>query len=142
MQLPEGDRHMHSREFLEAQIAVLMAGRAAEEIFLGQATSGAANDIERATEMARRMVCEFGMSPMGPLAFRAAGDNSKGAGLSEATAMAVDDEIRRLVMRGDETAREILNTSRGGVEKLANALLLEESVDAAAVHHLLASAAS
>jgi ATP-dependent Zn protease len=56
--------------------------------------------------------------------------------------MAVDDVIRRLVMRGDETAREILNTSRGGVEKLANALLLEESVDAAAVHHLLASAAS
>ena len=142
MQLPEGDRHMHSREFLEAQIAVLMGGRAAEEIFLGQATSGAANDIERATEMARRMVCEFGMSPLGPLAFRTAGDNTRGAGLSEGTAQAVDDEIRRMVMRGDETARGILKARRGGVEKLANALLLEESVDGDAVHQLLAAASS
>ena len=62
MQLPEGDRHTHSREFLEAQIAILMGGRVAEELFLRQMTSGAGNDIERATEIARRMVCEFGMS--------------------------------------------------------------------------------
>ena len=139
MQLPERDRHMHSREFLEAQIAVLMAGRAAEEIFLGQATSGAANDIERATEVARRMVCEFGMSPLGPLAFRAAGagDNGRGAGLSEATAQAVDNEIRRLVMRGDETASQILTARRGGVKNLASALLADESVDADTVRDLL-----
>ena len=62
MQLPEGDRHTHTREFLEAQIAILMGGRVAEELFLRQMTSGAGNDIERATEIARRMVCEFGMS--------------------------------------------------------------------------------
>src|SRR5207248_3636212 len=62
MQLPEGDRYTHSREHLEAQIAILMGGRIAEEIFLRQMTSGAGNDIERATEIARRMVCEFGMS--------------------------------------------------------------------------------
>ena len=95
MQLPERDWHMHSREFLEAQIAILMAGRAAEEIFLGQASSGAANDIERATDVARRMVCEFGMSPMGPLAFRTpgSGHNARAAGFSEATAQAVDEEI-------------------------------------------------
>ena len=62
MQLPEGDRHTHTREFLEAQIAILMGGRIAEELFLRQMTSGAGNDIERATEIARRMVCEFGMS--------------------------------------------------------------------------------
>ena len=70
MQLPEGDRHTHTREFLEAQIAILMGGRVAEELFLRQMTSGAGNDIERATEIARRMVCEFGMSALGPLAFR------------------------------------------------------------------------
>jgi cell division protease FtsH len=142
MQLPEGDRNMHSQEFLEAQIAVLMGGRAAEEIFLGQATTGAANDIERATEMARRMVCEFGMSSMGPLAFRTAGDSARAAGLSEATAQAVDDEIRRLVMRGDETARTILTARRSGVEHLVSALLVEESVDADTVHGLLAAAPS
>ena len=142
MQLPEADRHMHSREFIEAQIAMLMGGRAAEEIFLGQATSGAANDIERATEMARRMVCEFGMSPMGPLAYRTAGDGTRGVGLSEGTAQAVDDEIRRLVMRGEETARAILSSRRDGIERLANALLLEESIDADTVHDLLATASS
>ena len=70
MQLPEGDRHTHTREFLEAQIAILMGGRVAEELFLRQMTSGAGNDIERATDIARRMVCEFGMSALGPLAYR------------------------------------------------------------------------
>ena len=75
MQLPEGDRHTHSREFLEAQIAILMGGRIAEELFLRQMTSGAGNDIERATEIARRMVCEFGMSAaLGPLAYRTPGN--------------------------------------------------------------------
>src|SRR5204863_5876115 len=89
MQLPEADRHTHTREFLEAQIAILMGGRIAEELFLRQMTSGAGNDIERATDIARRMVCEFGMSSLGPLAYRSAGspwDNDRAAGMSEATA--------------------------------------------------------
>ena len=73
MQLPEFDRHTHSKAFLEAQLAILMGGRVAEEIFTGRITSGAGNDIERATEIARRMVCEFGMSSFGPVAFRRAG---------------------------------------------------------------------
>ena len=111
MQLPEGDRHTHTREFLEAQIAILMGGRVAEELFLRQMTSGAGNDIERATEIARRMVCEFGMSALGPLAFRTPGnpwDTDRGAGISEATAQRVDEEVRALVMRGYETARQII----------------------------------
>ncbi len=70
MQLPESDRHTHSKAFLEAQLAILMGGRVAEELFTGRITSGAGNDIERATEIARRMVCEFGMSAFGPVAFR------------------------------------------------------------------------
>ncbi|HEX4346890.1 MAG TPA: ATP-dependent zinc metalloprotease FtsH, partial [Vicinamibacterales bacterium] len=78
MQLPEGDRHTHTREFLEAQIAILMGGRIAEEIFLRQMTSGAGNDIERATDIARKMVCEFGMSPLGPLAYRSPSDPRDG----------------------------------------------------------------
>ena len=70
MQLPEADRHTHSKPFIEAQIAILMGGRVAEELCLRQMTSGASNDIERATELARKMVCELGMSPLGPVHFR------------------------------------------------------------------------
>ena len=68
MQLPEADRYTHSKPFIESQIAILMGGRVAEELFLRQMTSGASNDIERATELARKMVCELGMSPLGPRA--------------------------------------------------------------------------
>src|SRR5262249_22709210 len=85
MRVPEGARHTHTREFLEAQIAILMGGRVAEELFLRQMTSGAGNDIERATDIARRMVCEFGMSAaLGPLAYRTPGnpwETEKGAGI-------------------------------------------------------------
>jgi cell division protease FtsH len=134
MQLPEADRHTHSREFLEAQLAVLMGGRIAEELFLRQVTSGASNDIERATEIARRMVCEFGMSPaLGPLAYHTPGnpwEMDKGVGISEATAQQVDHEIRELVMKGYETAREIISGHRSTVQAMAEELLLVESLDA------------
>ena len=69
MQLPIDDKHTYTKEFLESQLAVLMGGRAAEEIFLNHITTGAGNDIERATEIARQMVCEWGMSTLGPLTF-------------------------------------------------------------------------
>ena len=110
MQLPEFDRHTHSKAFLEAQLVILMGGRVAEEFFTGGITSGAGNDIERATEIARRMVCEFGMSSFGPVAFRRPGpwDDDRGAGYSEATAQRVDDEIRGLVMKGYESARQLV----------------------------------
>ena len=117
MQLPEFDRHTHSKAFLEAQLAILMGGRVAEDIFTGRITSGAGNDIERATEIARRMVCEFGMSSFGPVAFRRAGpwDEDCGIGYSEATARRVDDEIRDLVMKGYETARQTVARHRSAV---------------------------
>ena len=133
MQLPEGDRHTHTREFLEAQIAILMGGRIAEELFLRQMTSGAGNDIERATEIARRMVCEFGMSTLGPLAYRTPGnpwDTERGVGISEATAQRVDEEVRELVMRGYETARQVVAKNRSAVRAMAEELLLVESLDA------------
>jgi cell division protease FtsH len=144
MQLPEGDRHTHSREYLDAQIAILMGGRVAEELFLRQMTSGAGNDIERATDVARRMVCEFGMSSLGPLAYRTPGnpwDTDRGVGLSEATAQRVDEEVRQLVMKGYETARQIVAKNRASVHATAEELLEVESLDADAVKAIIASTA-
>jgi cell division protease FtsH len=144
MQLPEGDRHTHTREFLEAQIAILMGGRVAEELFLRQMTSGAGNDIERATDIARRMVCEFGMSALGPLAYRTPGnpwETDRAAGVSEATAQRVDEEIRDLVMRGYETARQIVAKHRAAVRAMAEELLVVESLDADGIKSIIARAA-
>ena len=142
MQLPEADRYTHSKPFIEAQIAILMGGRIAEELFLRQMTSGASNDIERATELARKMVCELGMSPLGPVHFRrpsSAWDNdSRAAGFSEETARRVDDEIRALVMRGYETARQIIERQRKAVKALALELLEVESVDADRLKQIVA----
>jgi cell division protease FtsH len=144
MQLPEADRYTHTRGYLEAQIAILMGGRVAEELFLRQMTSGASNDIERATELARKMVCEIGMSPLGPVHFRrpssAWDSDSRAAGFSEETARRVDDHIRDLVMKGYETARQIIERQRAAVEALAKELLETESVDADRLKQILAAA--
>jgi cell division protease FtsH len=142
MQLPEADRYTHSKPFIESQIAILMGGRIAEELFLRQMTSGASNDIERATGLARKMVCELGMSPLGPVHFKrpssAWGDtDSTAAGFSEETARRVDDEIRALVMRGYETARQIIERQRAAVKALAEELLEVESVDADRLRQIL-----
>ncbi len=120
-----------------------MGGRIAEELFLRQMTSGASNDIERATELARKMVCELGMSPLGPLHFRRPGafdSDPRASGFSEETARRVDDEIRVLVMRGYETARQIIERQRAAVKALAEELLEEESVDASRLKAILAGA--
>ena len=134
MQLPEADRYSHSKPYIEAQIAILMAGRVAEELCLRQMTSGASNDIERATELARKMVCELGMSQLGPVHFSrpsATRDLDGGAaGFSEDAARRVDDEIRALVMCGYDTARQIVERQRAAVRALALELLEVESVDA------------
>jgi cell division protease FtsH len=142
MQLPEADRYTHSKPFIEAQIAILMGGRVAEELFLRQMTSGASNDIERATELARKMVCELGMSPLGPVHFRrpanAFENENRAAGFSEETARRVDDEICALVMRGYETARQIVERQRPAVKALAEELLDTESVDADRLRQIVA----
>ena len=142
MQLPEADRYTHSKPFIEAQIAILMGGRVAEELFLRQMTSGASNDIERATELARKMVCELGMSPLGPVHFRrppsSLENDNRAAGFSEDTARRVDDEIRALVMRGYETARQIVEQQRAAVKALAEELLEVESVDADRLKQIVA----
>src|SRR4029079_7743088 len=103
MQLPENARHTHTRDYLEAKVGILMGGRVGQELFLRHMTSGAGNDIERATEIARRMVCEFGMSPLGPVAFhRPSGpfaNDDQASGFRAATGRRVDGADTELCVR-------------------------------------------
>ena len=133
MQLPEADRHTYTKEYLETQIAVLMGGRVAEELFMNHMTSGASNDIERATDIAQHMVCEFGMSKLGPLAFRKPGnafEPDKHHTVSEATAQRVDEEISIIVMNGYDHAKWIIEKNRRAMDMMAQMLLDQESIDA------------
>jgi cell division protease FtsH len=120
-----------------------MAGRVAEELCLRQMTSGASNDIERATELARKMVCELGMSTLGPVHFRrpsgAFDSDSRAAGFSEEAARRVDDEISALIMHGYETARQIIERERPAVRALALELLEVESVDGERLKQIIAA---
>jgi len=117
MQLPEDDKHTYTREYLEAMLAVLMGGRSAEEIFLGHITTGAGNDIERATDLARNMVCEWGMSELGPLAYGKKDEAiflgreiTQHRDYSEDTAIQIDKEVKRIVNGGYENARGCFRT--------------------------------
>src|SRR5437016_1586420 len=139
MQLPEDDKHTYTREYLEAMLAVLMGGRSAEEIFLGHITTGAGNDIERSTDIARNMVCEWGMSELGPLAFGKKDEAiflgreiAQHRDYSEDTAIQIDKEVRRIVNAAYEKARGLLSDNRDVLERIAQALLEREVIDAAA----------
>jgi cell division protease FtsH len=145
MQLPLDDKHTYTRDFLEAQLAIMMGGRVAEELFLNHITTGAGNDIEQATSIARRMVCEFGMSDLGPLAF---GKNQQEIFLgrdlatqrdfSEDTAIKIDQEVKKFVTTGYERAKDILNTHREMLTRIAEALLEREILDANEMKLLIA----
>jgi cell division protease FtsH len=137
MQLPIDDKHTYTKDFLESQLSVLMGGRAAEEIFLHHITTGAGNDIERATEIARQMVCEWGMSTLGPLTFGKKEEQiflgreiAQHRDYSEDTAIKIDVEVRGIVNLGYSKARNILETNRDALERVANALLEREVLDA------------
>jgi cell division protease FtsH len=138
MRLPEGDRHSFSREKLNADIAVAMGGRVAEELIFGHAkvTSGAASDIEQATKIARHMVTQWGMSEkLGPMSY---GENQQEVFLghsvtqtksvSEATAQLIDAEVRQLVEDGFQTAKAIIGQNLERLHDLANALLEHETL--------------
>jgi len=137
MQLPLDDKHTYNREYLEGELAILMGGRVAEELFLHTMTTGAGNDIERATEVARKMVCEFGMSELGPLTFGKKEEQiflgreiSQHRDYSEQTAIKIDQEVRRFVDAGYKSAVDILGNNREVLEKIAVALLEREVLDA------------
>jgi cell division protease FtsH len=144
MQLPEDDKHTYTREYLEAMLAVLMGGRSAEEIFLGHITTGAGNDIERATDIARNMVCEWGMSELGPLAYGKKDEAiflgreiAQHRDYSEDTAIQIDKEVKRIVNQGYERAKKLLSSNRGTLERIAQALLVREVIDANEVKLLM-----
>ncbi len=144
MQLPEDDKHTYTRDYLESQLAIMMGGRVAEELFLDHVTTGAGNDIEQATELARRMVCEFGMSDLGPLAF-GKGQQEVFLGrdlvaqrdFSEDTAVKIDQEVKRFVMTGYQRARDVLSSNREALTRIAEALLVHEVLDANEVKMLV-----
>jgi cell division protease FtsH len=144
MQLPIDDKHTYTRDYLEAMLAVLMGGRSAEEIFLGHITTGAGNDIERATEIARNMVCEWGMSELGPLAFGKKDEAiflgreiTQHRDYSEDTAIQIDKEVRRIVSEGYDRARAVLNNNKEMLERIALALLEREVIDGSEVQLLM-----
>jgi len=145
MQLPEDEKHTYPRNFLYNNLAIFMGGRVAEEICLGQMTTGAGNDIERATEMARKMVCEWGMSEkMGPLTYGTkeeqvflGKDFSQQKNFSDQTAKLIDQEVKALVMSGYEKACEIITEHRDSLEKMALALLDRETLNASEVKEII-----
>ena len=112
MQLPIDDKHSYSKDYLLAQLAILMAGRIAEENYMHHMTTGAGNDIERATDLARKMVCEWGMSELGPLSFGKKEEQiflgreiAQHRDYSEETAIRIDEQVKKLVQGGYDTRR-------------------------------------
>jgi cell division protease FtsH len=144
-QLPMEDRHTYPKSYLEGRLAIMMGGRIAEELFLATMTTGAGNDIEQATELARKMVCQFGMSSLGPLTFgrqeeyvflgRAMAQHRD---FSESTAVSIDSEVRSLILMGYERAKAILTGNRDALIRIAESLLERESLDAAEIQMLIA----
>ena len=145
MQLPEDEKHTYPKNYLYNNLAIFMGGRVAEEICLGQMTTGAGNDIERATEMARKMVCEWGMSEkMGPLTYGTkeeqvflGKDFSQQKNFSDQTAKLIDQEVKALVMGGYENARGIITEHRDSLEKMALALLDRETLNASEIKEIV-----
>ena len=133
MQLPEADRHTYTKGFLETQVAVLMGGRVAEELFMNHMTSGASNDIERATDIAQHMVCEWGMSELGPLAFRKPGnafEADRPHGSAKPRPSAWTRKSASVIMNGYDRARYVIEDNREAVRLLAEELLQVESLEA------------
>jgi cell division protease FtsH len=145
MQLPEQDRYAYDREYLMNRIAVLFGGRIAEELFMNQMTTGASNDFERATQMARDMVTRYGMSDaLGPMVY---GENegevflgrsiTTHKNVSEATMQKVDAEIRRIIDEQYGLARRLLEDNRDKVEAMTKALLDWETIDAEQINDIM-----
>jgi cell division protease FtsH len=150
MQLPTDDRHNYSKEFLYNTLAILMGGRVAEELVLKNITTGAGNDLERATDLARKMVCEWGMSEkLGPLTFGRKEEEiflgreiATKRDFSEQVALDIDNEIRRLVSENYERAKRLLTEHMRSLKALAEALLEKEVLDAPEIDQILMQSTS
>ena len=136
MQLPEEDRHGYSRNYLRNNLVVLLGGRVAEELVLDDITTGASNDIERVTRMARKMVCEWGMSEsIGTLSIGETGEEVfigrewvQNKNFSEETARLVDAEVKRIVEEAHTRCRKLLEENADALHRIANALLERETI--------------
>ena len=145
MQLPLDDKLSHDKQYLEARLSILMAGRIAEEIFLNQITTGAGNDIERATDMARKMVCEWGMSELGPMSFGKKEEQiflgreiAQHRDYSESTAIEIDKQVRKLIENAYDRAKGVITEKSDGLVRIAEALLEREVLEGAEVLDLIA----
>ncbi len=142
--LPLEDRHTYSRSYILNLITMMMGGRAAEELILKDITNGAGNDIKNATQLARRMVCEWGMSEkLGPISF---GENDevflgrdilKERSMSEEIAAAIDREVREIVEQSHERAKTLLANNRDKLEKLAHKLIELEVIEGSQLEKIL-----
>jgi len=144
MQLPTDDKHNYSKVYCEDQLCILMGGRIAEEIYLNQMTTGAGNDIERATEMARKMVCEWGMSELGPLSFGKKEEQiflgreiAQHRDYSEETAIHIDEEVKRIISTAYSRARVIIEQHATAMVRIAETLLEREVLDGSEVKTLI-----
>jgi cell division protease FtsH len=144
MQLPIDDKHSYSKDYLLTQLAILMGGRVAEEVFMKHVTTGAGNDIERATDLARKMVCEWGMSELGPMSFGKKEEQiflgreiAQHRDYSEATAIEIDKQVRSLVDGGYREAKRIIAENGEGLVRIAKALLEREVLDGAEARALI-----
>ncbi|GFM35897.1 ATP-dependent zinc metalloprotease FtsH [Desulfovibrio psychrotolerans] len=145
MQLPDGDRHGYTRTFLENNLVVFLGGRVAEELIFNEMTTGAGNDIERATKMARKMVCEWGMSDtIGPMNIGEQGEEvfigrewAHSRNYSEETARLVDAEVKRIMEEARHRARQLLEDNIEHLHKIADALLERETISGADIKILL-----
>jgi cell division protease FtsH len=144
MHLPEEDKHTVTKDYLETQLAILMGGRCAEEIFMDRMTTGAGNDIVRATELARKMVCEYGMSDLGPLTYGKKEEQiflgreiAQSRDYSDDTAKEIDRLVKRFVDEGYKSAHQILDENRDVMHRMATALLERETLDAAEIELLI-----
>jgi cell division protease FtsH len=143
-QLPTEDKYSYSKRYLEAMLAVLMGGRLAEEIFVNEITTGAGNDIERASGMARRMVCEWGMSELGPVTFGKKEEAiflgrefAQHQDFSEATAVEIDREVKRILDKAYNQAKEIITTHKSSLDRIARKLLERETLEGWEVNDIL-----
>ena len=144
-QLPSEDRYGASRDYLLKDIAILLGGRIAEELVRGEITTGASNDIERATDIAHKMVCEWGMSDkLGPLSFGQKEEEiflgreiSRTQNYSPQTAIQIDEEVKAIVMRQYEVAKALLSQNREALDRITAALLEFETIDSADIDTLM-----
>ena len=144
MQLPIDDKHSYSKDYLNDQLAILMGGRIAEEKFMNHMTTGAGNDIERATDLARKMVCEWGMSELGPLSFGKKEEQiflgreiAQHRDYSEDTAIKIDEQVKKLVQTGYDRALKVIEEKSDALVHVAEALLEREVLDGAEVKMII-----